>query len=170
MSEVTFVTNSLPTPPALLSRPKITCFQNFKHPYLSGKSLFVMKKIIFLSAFLLAGLASCTSQTEPTAPAKTAFQNLDVTQFRAKATGSNVVLLDVRTPEETAQGKIEGASELDFNSPNFAAEVEKLDKNKTYLVYCQAGGRSAKACQLMSDKGFKSIFNLSGGYSAWMQH
>lgn len=78
-----------------------------------------------------------------------------------------VVVLDVRTPEETAQGKIQGAIELDFRSPDFAAEVAKLDPEKTYLVYCRSGNRSGKACHLMAEKGFKNLFNLSGGYLAW---
>lgn len=75
-----------------------------------------------------------------------------------------MVILDVRTPEETAEGMIEGAEQLDYNADNFEAEIEKLDKEKTYLVYCRSGNRSGKACALMAEKGFKNLYNMKGGY------
>jgi len=134
-----------------------------------------MKKTIVLAAFLLAGIASCTSQsadkktetnTSPTTQAA-AFQDLTVAEFKQKMTETGVVVLDVRTPEEIAGGKVEGATELDFRSPGFAAQLDKLDKSKTYLVYCRSGNRSGKACQLMTEKGFTKLYNLAGGYTAW---
>lgn len=80
----------------------------------------------------------------------------------------NTVVIDVRTPGETAAGVIEGVDLfIDFNSPNFASEVAKLDKAKTYVIYCRSGGRSAAASQVFIDKGFKSVYNLAGGISAW---
>lgn len=89
--------------------------------------------------------------------------------FAKKMQEKDVVLLDVRTPEEIAQGKIAGAAELDFRSPDFAAQVDKLDKNKTYLIYCRSGNRSGQACKMMADKGFTSLYNLAGGILAWKE-
>ena len=62
---------------------------------------------------------------------------------------------------------VEGAMAIDYEADSFEAEVAKLDKQKTYLVYCQRGGRSSKACKLMAKKGFKNLYNLQGGYLDW---
>lgn len=97
------------------------------------------------------------------------FTNLDVAAFKEKMKEPGVVILDVRTPEETALGMIEGAIEIDFYGDNFESEIEKLDPEKTYLVYCRSGNRSAKTCNLMASKGFKHCYNLLGGYNAWTQ-
>ncbi|MFH0941824.1 MAG: rhodanese-like domain-containing protein, partial [Chloroflexota bacterium] len=73
----------------------------------------------------------------------------DVTVARAAALMENnkgnadFIIIDVRTPGEYEGGHIAGAVNLDFNAAGFNAEVDKLDKNKTYLVYCQSGRRSA---------------------------
>jgi rhodanese-related sulfurtransferase len=56
---------------------------------------------------------------------------------------------------------------LDFRAPDFAEKVAKLDKSKTYLVHCAAGGRSARACTKMEGLGFKNVVNLEGGLGAW---
>lgn len=96
-----------------------------------------------------------------------AFENIDVAQFKEKMTESNIVILDVRTPKETAQGKIEGTLEINFFDPKFASKVQNLDKSKTYLVYCRSGNRSAKACNIMAKNGFENLYNLKGGYNAW---
>ncbi|MBI5915148.1 MAG: rhodanese-like domain-containing protein [Bacteroidetes bacterium] len=125
-----------------------------------------MKQHFFLLAILLVGWSSCTSQTESKAQA-IGYQDLNVAEFKAKMAEPGIVVLDVRTPEETAEGKIERAVEIDFESQNFEAEIDKLDKNKTYLVYCRSGGRSSQACKLMAGKGLKNIYNLTGGYLAW---
>jgi len=60
-----------------------------------------------------------------------------------------------------------GAMLVDFNSPDFEKKIASLDKDKTYLVHCAAGGRSAKASAKMGALNFKSVYNLEGGYRAW---
>ncbi len=79
----------------------------------------------------------------------------------------NLVILDVRTPEEFATGYIRGAVNLDFKSSEFPGKLDELDKTKTYLVYCRAGGRSAKAMTMMKEKGFQRVYNLRGGVLEW---
>ncbi|HMQ47798.1 MAG TPA: rhodanese-like domain-containing protein [Saprospiraceae bacterium] len=96
-----------------------------------------------------------------------AYQNIDVTEFTKMMKGNNVVVLDVRTPQETTQGKIKGAKEINVFDPNFNQKIAALDKGKTYLVYCRSGNRSARACSLMAKQGFENLFNLQGGYTAW---
>lgn len=80
----------------------------------------------------------------------------------------NAVILDVRTPEEVALGIIPNAMVIDiYKGQEFLSEVEKLDTSKTYYVYCKSGGRSAQACSVMNQLGFKNTYNLIGGFSEW---
>ena len=60
-----------------------------------------------------------------------------------------------------------GAVFVDYLSKEWEKEVAKLDKNKTYYVYCAAGGRSADAAEYMEKHGFKKVYNLEKGFSEW---
>lgn len=80
-----------------------------------------------------------------------------------------IVVLDVRTPEEFAEGHIAGAKNLDFHGDDFAKQLNALDKSKTYLVHCASGGRSGKTCKLMDEDKFAKIYHMNGGFSAWKQ-
>lgn len=75
----------------------------------------------------------------------------------------NAVLLDVRTPLEYNEGHIKGAINIDFQNPNFNSEIEKLDKNLPYFVYCRSGNRSTQAVNAMQKAGFTNITQLEGG-------
>ena len=104
----------------------------------------------YLIYLLLLLFVACGTNIE-----QTAYENLNVEQFRAKLNDPGVVILDVRTPEETAAGKIPNAVEINIQAADFEQQLNRLDKSKTYLVYCKAGGRSARACSTMEDIGFK---------------
>ena len=93
--------------------------------------------------------------------------NLDVSQFAEKITDKNVIVLDVRTPEEFNEGHIENAVNINFMSDDFDANVANLDKEKPVMVYCKAGGRSAKAAARLKELGFTTITDLEGGISNW---
>ena len=87
------------------------------------------------------------------------------------AQDKDAVILDVRTEEETENGIIEGAKVIDiYKGQGFIDEVEKLDKDKNYYVYCRSGARSAQACALMGQLGFETTYNLLGGYMAWSEN
>ncbi len=77
------------------------------------------------------------------------------------------VILDVRTPAEVARGYIEGAINIDFYSKTFAEELDRLDRDKTYLIYCRSGNRSGKTLRLMERLGFKEVYNMTGGIREW---
>lgn len=138
-----------------------------------------MKAFPLFSLLLMALFtAACGGQNTAPAPepSKTttvvqtsAVQDLSPEEFADRIGAPNTVVLDVRTPGETAGGVIPGAIELDFRSPDFAAQISQLDKDKTYLVYCAAGGRSSKACGMMEEAGFREVYNLTGGYRAWKE-
>jgi len=77
------------------------------------------------------------------------------------------IILDVRTPEEFADGHIENAANIDFHSETFRDELDNLDKNKTYLIYCRSGSRSGKALNIIAELNFEEVYNVSGGISTW---
>jgi len=65
--------------------------------------------------------------------------------------GADTVIVDVRTPAEYATGHLDGAVNLDFQSPSFDQVVTDLDPDADYVVYCQSGNRSAQAVSVMED-------------------
>jgi rhodanese-related sulfurtransferase len=77
------------------------------------------------------------------------------------------VILDVRTPEEFQSGHIEGAINVDYYNPGFEVELGKLDRAKTYLVYCRTGSRSENTFAHMKELQFRQIYDLEGGITAW---
>ncbi|MDO1501315.1 rhodanese-like domain-containing protein [Winogradskyella maritima] len=82
----------------------------------------------------------------------------------------DVQLVDVRTPDEYAQDHIESAQNIDFSSPTFDDDIAKLDKSKPVVLYCKAGGRSAKCVKKMEQAGFQKIYDLKGGISTWKHY
>ncbi len=77
------------------------------------------------------------------------------------------VIIDVRTPEEFASEYIENALNIDYYSETFQDELNKLDKNKTYLVYCRSGSRSGNALTIMKELNFREAYNILGGIIRW---
>ena len=75
-------------------------------------------------------------------------------------------IIDVRTPEEFAEGYIENADNIDFYSETFWDELNQLDKNKTYLIYCQSGNRSGRTLDIMAELNFEEVYNMLGGILA----
>ena len=117
-----------------------------------------MKKFFALIASVLL-LAGCSSSTGAI--------DLGVSEFSTKVAEAGVITLDVRTPIEFAEGHIEGARLIDFQSGNFENEIAALDKNATYAVYCRSGNRSGQAVKVMQDAGFTNVFNMNGGVIDW---
>ena len=97
------------------------------------------------------------------------FKNINVQEFEKLRSAKTNVVLDVRTQREFARGHIPGAIHIDVNAPDFEKKVAALDKNKTYLVNCGAGVRSAKACGKMGELKFLDLYNLEGGLTAWQK-
>ena len=88
--------------------------------------------------------------------------------FKKLMKDKNAQILDVRTANEVAQGKIQGSMNIDYFKAGFIeTATTKLDKNKPVLVYCAAGGRSASAAKDLKKAGFKKVFDLEGGFDNW---
>lgn len=82
---------------------------------------------------------------------------------------AGLVVLDVRTPEEFAQGHLDGATSIDFYGPDFADRVAALDRDVPYLVYCHSGNRSGQARAIMEGLGFTDVADVGGGIAAWTE-
>ena len=95
--------------------------------------------------------------------------NLDQTTWnRQYHSDENAIILDVRTPEEFETSRIPNSKNIDFYNPqNFMQEIEKLNKDNSYYLYCRTGVRSANSCQLMNELGFNKVYNLLGGIVEW---
>lgn len=129
-----------------------------------------MQRIFGILTLLLL-VSACTNAQEQ---GKEISQSVDVIvtldnaeEFKKRLNDSDAQLIDVRTPEEFANGKIANATNSNFFDADFKAQMNQLDKNKPVLVYCASGGRSAKAVALLKDLGFVEIHELKGGYNAW---
>jgi rhodanese-related sulfurtransferase len=119
---------------------------------------------------LIATLASscATAADKPAAPpTAAAHKDVGADEFEKLAKEPDTVVLDVRTPEEYSAGHLKNSVPIDFKDKAFAEKVAKLDKGKTYLVYCAVGGRSAKACGKLDQLDFPKVYNLTGGIKAW---
>ncbi len=81
--------------------------------------------------------------------------------------GEQVSVIDVRTPEEVAEGKIPGATNINIFDADFADRVSTLDKSNPYVMVCRSGARSGQACMHMMGMGFEKIYNLQGGMMMW---
>jgi len=101
-------------------------------------------------------------------PAATAkIKRIGVEEYDKLRAATNTVILDVRSPAEFEKGRIPGAVNIDIASSKFTEKVEALDKNKTYLVNCAVGMRSARACKKMETMGFTNLYDLAPGFDGW---
>lgn len=119
-----------------------------------------MKTILLFTVFLLTFVSCEQKKDSGEISSVNDFSKIDFTD-------ENNVLLDVRTPEEFQEGNIPNSVNIDFNSEEFDSLIQDLDREKTYYVYCKAGGRSTGACTKMQEAGFKNVVNLKDGYSAY---
>jgi rhodanese-related sulfurtransferase len=122
---------------------------------------------------LAAALASAPFAPAPvfaaeTPAAKATVKNISIDQAEKQiAQTKDVVVLDIRAPKEIANGRVEGSKAVNFYDADFKAQIARLDKSKTYVVFCAVGGRSAKACAQMVEMGFQDVRNVEGGMKAW---
>lgn len=122
-----------------------------------------MKNIFGLSIlFVVMSLSSCQDTSK-----NDAIQVVTAEEMQTLLELDDVQLIDVRTPEEYADGYIENFQNIDFLSATFDEDILELDKNKPVILYCRSGGRSAKCAKKMLEAGFVKIYDLQGGISKW---
>ena len=109
----------------------------------------------------LLGMLSCTSGAR--------FANLDVEAFAEKAADPAVFLVDVRTPDEYAEGHLRGAANIDAEAADFLDKMEAACPKETPVaIYCRSGRRSAEAAKKLSKAGY-TVCDLQGGILAWQE-
>lgn len=82
---------------------------------------------------------------------------------------SGLVVLDIRTPEEFNEARLDGAINIDYYETNFADQLDTLDKNDPYVMYCRSGNRSSDAVKTMKDLGFTEVYEIDGGIVNWYE-
>jgi rhodanese-related sulfurtransferase len=123
--------------------------------------------IVLFAVMMLSASCSEAQKKSTKKQSKNMFQNLNVNEFEQGMTQNDAVIIDVRTPMEYQEGHIKNSKLIDISDRDFESQIEKLDKNKAYYVYCRSGGRSSSASQIMVEKGFTKVYNLQGGMIAW---
>ena len=114
-----------------------------------------------IAALTMLGLNSACGQGN--------FENTDVQGFAELVADTNVVVLDVRTASEFAEGHLERAINIDYHQSDFVEKVKAtLPLDKKIAVYCRSGRRSASAAGILGDDGYKLV-NLKGGIIAWKE-
>lgn len=123
--------------------------------------------IVFLLILLIPACSSPKEEshsTEVTASTGSVI-SLNPAEFSEKS--QNGIILDVRTPQEIAQGKIPGSMGLDFYETDFLTKALELPKDSEIFIYCAVGARSHEAGKLFIQHGYTKIFHLNGGIQAW---
>lgn len=111
--------------------------------------------------------AASVKTENATQPAQTA-KNVSVDAFeRMIEERANAIVLDVRTPDEVAAGRVACGEHIDFYDANFRSRLKTLDHSAPVLVYCAVGGRSGQAMDMLKSEGFAEVYNLDGGINAW---
>jgi rhodanese-related sulfurtransferase len=88
--------------------------------------------------------------------------------FLVKMNSGEYIVLDVRTFAEYMSGRIEkNATSVDYYSSSFKEQLNNLEKDKKYLIYCQSGNRSSKTVAIMEELEFENFYELEGGISNW---
>ena len=117
-----------------------------------------MKQLITIIALSVSSI--CYSQT--------VVENVDAATFKKLIDEKKSYLIDLRTDDELKnKGFIKGATQIDYFKKESESIITKLDKKKTYLIYCAGGGRSGECAELMKKEGFTHVVNLEKGFDDW---
>ena len=123
-------------------------------------------KFIALVMFAAGVLAACGAGSQGTAGGGT-ISDVSVNDASAAISKGGVQFIDVRTPAEYSGGHARGAKNLPLDK--LSNELSSLDPAKPVYVICQTGSRSKRASQILKDSGFQSIYNITGGTTAWKE-
>ncbi len=105
--------------------------------------------------------------------AQTACRDITVQQadslLKARADNPDFVLLDIRTQLEYDKGHLENSKMVNYMARKGKREIFRLDKEKSYLIYCRSGVRSAALLKKMRRRHFSEVYNMLGGIRDWMK-
>ena len=131
----------------------------------------LLAALVMTTSLVSCGVAAedAIEPVQPTAASEQPFLALvDPDGAEAILAAGGAEIIDVRTPEEFAEGHLPGAELIDISASDFVSRISALDRSATYFVYCRSANRSGQATALMADLGFESIYELEGGTIAWL--
>ena len=124
--------------------------------------IYTIPIVIICLAFILPSLSDRNGTGVIAVSAKEAADIID------KQNGDkNFAILDIRTPGEFQAGHLANSILIDYYSQTFADQLKRLDKTKSYLVYCRTGNRSTKSLELFKKLKFQKVYHMSSGISGW---
>ncbi len=120
-----------------------------------------MRWMMMMMMMLVVGMAACG------APASGGFATIDVRELKQRLDrGDQLLVLDVRTPEEYAQdGHIAGSTLIPLQE--LARRIDELPRDTPIACFCRSGNRSTTACNQLAAAGFADLVNVDGGIIAW---
>lgn len=124
---------------------------------------------IFTMLIVIMSFSSCTQNEQNVKKVEPAeIKNITVQEtHELQKNDKNIVILDVRTKDEFDDGHLNNAINIDVKQENFTSEIAKLDKNKTYVIYCRSGHRSGRGLNIMKENSFKRIYHMNDGFLQW---
>ncbi len=131
-----------------------------------------MKNKAFAALFV-ALMTFTLSTPAPAADQEKSDTGKPIKHVKADAAGKllkdhkEIIVIDIRTPNEFKAGHIKGARNIDFYEDDFGLAIRNLDRDKVYLVHCASGGRSGKSLELFEALKFKSVYHLDDGFKGW---
>lgn len=128
----------------------------------------IKKSHILFIGLLWISLVSCgQKQKESSADQDSTSKISLISPAELNQVNKDILLIDVRTPEEYASGHLENSVNIDYKADNFKDLISELDPNQEVYVYCKVGGRSGRSAKILKDLGFKKVYDLEGGIIAW---
>lgn len=127
----------------------------------------VLLCLLILPLIMISGCVSQEDTSLETQIIKDVTTGEAYTLIQNNLENQGFAIIDVRTPEEYAAGHILNSINLDYYAGNFKDELNTLDKDKTYLIYCKSGNRSGKTRDIMRDLSFTEVYNMLGGIIQW---
>ncbi|RLF58776.1 MAG: rhodanese-like domain-containing protein [Thermoplasmata archaeon] len=133
---------------------------------------FKVKALIGVVLISIVILQGCTT-TEDDSPYSKTQTLLDITAIESyyliqnNTENPNFIIIDIRTPEEYESGHLADSIIIDYYESTFEKDIDQLDKEKTYLIYCRTGRRTGLAMDIMEDLNFLNVYNMLGGITQW---
>ena len=128
-----------------------------------GKS--ILRPFVTMALVIALSLAACGGSTST--DSALALASVPEVQEIVATPPDGLVILDIRTAEEFADGRLAGAINIDYYASDFEQRLGELDPDLPYIMYCNSGNRSANTLPLMDSIGFAEVYELDGGIQAW---
>lgn len=126
-----------------------------------------MKLLLLSFSLAIASATFLSAEEKPSAAAAPVGKVVTPDEAAKLIAEKKATVLDIRTPEEFAEGHIPGAVNIDFMDDDFTKKIGALDKSKTYVVHCAGGGRSGKSMPVFDESKFQNVLHLQSGFKGW---